>query len=163
MRNPYEVLGVAKNAEPEEIRTAYKRLALRFHPDRNRNEETAEAQFREVATAYELLSNPEARAKFDRAGAPIRSVQELFARGAGRRVMLQYLPRAPMEPPVAEDVFVLVDEPIDGSSVAEVILPGRDEKVSIEISAERVWGEASGLGKSGGNLILKVNRRRRTA
>ncbi len=68
-RDPYEVLGVARDASAEEIKRAYRRLAHRYHPDRNPGDRDAEERFKEVKAAYELLSDPERRARFDRFGA----------------------------------------------------------------------------------------------
>ena len=164
MRNPYEVLGVARDADDEKIHKAYTQLAMKFHPDRNEGDESAAARFREAAEAYAFLSNPEKRAAFDRSGAPIRSVQDLFSRGAGLRVMRHYLPRAPLAPILGEDFFLLVKEPTDGSRVVELFLPASKGTVSIELPISDVtWGEAVGLGNNGGNLFLKIQRTREVA
>jgi DnaJ-class molecular chaperone len=65
-KTPYEVLGVARDASQEEIRKAYRRLAKEFHPDLNPGKPAAEARFKEIAAAYDLLSDPEKRARYDR-------------------------------------------------------------------------------------------------
>jgi curved DNA-binding protein len=67
-RDYYEVLGVSKKASDEEIRKAYKKLARKHHPDFNPNDKTAEAKFKEVSEAYAVLSNAEARKKYDAFG-----------------------------------------------------------------------------------------------
>jgi len=67
-RDYYEVLGVAKNAAPEEIKKAYRKVALQFHPDRNPDDKTSEDKFKEAAEAYEVLSDQDKRARYDRFG-----------------------------------------------------------------------------------------------
>ena len=63
----YEVLGVSKNASKEDIKASYRRLALKYHPDRNK-EPGAEEKFKEINEAYGVLSDPEKRARYDRFG-----------------------------------------------------------------------------------------------
>ncbi len=65
-RNPYEVLGVKPETSDEEIARAYRKLAKRYHPDLNPGNKEAEARFKEIAAAYDLLSDKEKRARFDR-------------------------------------------------------------------------------------------------
>jgi molecular chaperone DnaJ len=67
-RDYYEVLGVDKNASEAEIKKAYRQLALKYHPDRNQGDKAAEEKFKEAAEAYEVLSNPEKRSKYDQYG-----------------------------------------------------------------------------------------------
>ena len=64
----YEVLGVSRTATPDEIKKAYRKKALQYHPDRNQGDAEAEAKFKEAAEAYEVLSNPQKRQRFDRFG-----------------------------------------------------------------------------------------------
>ncbi|MCT7981150.1 molecular chaperone DnaJ [Laspinema olomoucense] len=66
-RDYYEILGVARTADKEEIKRAYRRLARKYHPDVNK-EEGAEERFKEINLAYEVLSEPEVRARYDRFG-----------------------------------------------------------------------------------------------
>jgi DnaJ-class molecular chaperone len=66
MKDPYTTLGVARNASAEDLKKAYRRLAKKFHPDLNPGNKTTEQQFKEVTAAYELLSDPEKRARYDR-------------------------------------------------------------------------------------------------
>lgn len=65
-RNPYEVLGVARDAGEDDIRRAYRRLAKQYHPDLNPGNKEAEARFKEVSAANDLLSDPAKRARYDR-------------------------------------------------------------------------------------------------
>ncbi len=67
-RNYYEVLGVSESASQQEIKSAYRKLAVRYHPDRNPGDKQAEEAFKEAAEAYSVLSDPEKRARFDRFG-----------------------------------------------------------------------------------------------
>ncbi len=68
MTNPYETLGVSKTASADEIKSAYRRLAKKYHPDVNPNNKEAEEKFKEVNAAYEILSDPKKKANFDRFG-----------------------------------------------------------------------------------------------
>ncbi len=67
-RDFYEVLGVSKSASAEEIKAAYRKAALKYHPDRNPDNKPAEEKFKEAAEAYEVLSNKEKRAQYDQFG-----------------------------------------------------------------------------------------------
>jgi molecular chaperone DnaJ len=67
-RDYYEILGVPKNASDEEIKKAYRKLAMKFHPDRNEGDKNAEAKFKEAKEAYEMLSSPDKRSAYDQFG-----------------------------------------------------------------------------------------------
>ncbi len=67
-RDYYEILGVSKTATPEEIKKAYRKVAIQFHPDKNPDNKEAEEKFKEAAEAYEILSDENKRAQYDRFG-----------------------------------------------------------------------------------------------
>ena len=77
-RDFYEVLGVARDASEEDIKRAYRKLALQYHPDRNPDNPEAEQKFKEAAEAYDALRDPERRANYDRYGSP-----DPFGHGGG--------------------------------------------------------------------------------
>ncbi len=67
-RDYYEVLGVSKNASEDEIKKAYKKMAIKYHPDRNPGDKEAEEKFKEAAEAYDVLRDPQKRARYDQFG-----------------------------------------------------------------------------------------------
>ncbi|MCH7729637.1 MAG: DnaJ domain-containing protein, partial [Planctomycetes bacterium] len=85
-RDYYQVLGVDHNASEREISTAYRKLAIKYHPDSHPDDEQATGKFKEAAEAYEVLSDPDKRARYDRyghagidgAGTQFHSVNDIF-------------------------------------------------------------------------------------
>ena len=75
----YEILGVSRDASADEIKKAYKKLAVKYHPDRNKGSKEAEDKFKEIGAAYAILSDAQKRAKYDRYG----SVDEDMMSGTG--------------------------------------------------------------------------------
>lgn len=75
----YEILGVSRNASADEIKKAYKKLAVKYHPDRNKGSKEAEDKFKEIGAAYAILSDEQKRAKYDRFG----TVDEDMMSGTG--------------------------------------------------------------------------------
>ena len=67
-RDYYEILGISKSVTADEIKKAYRKVAMQHHPDRNPGDHTAEEKFKEAAEAYEVLSDPDKRAQYDRYG-----------------------------------------------------------------------------------------------
>ena len=86
-RDFYEVMGVPKNASEDEIKKAYRKLAKKYHPDLNPGDKEAEAKFKEVNEAYEVLSDRDPRARYDQfghAGVDPNSLAEGSAEDAAR-------------------------------------------------------------------------------
>lgn len=75
----YSILGVSKSASADEIKKKFRKLALQYHPDRNPGNDAAEAKFKEISEAYEVLSDPEKRQKYDQFG----QYWQQAARGGG--------------------------------------------------------------------------------
>ncbi|MCL4169146.1 UNVERIFIED_CONTAM: hypothetical protein GTU68_066451, partial [Idotea baltica] len=67
-RDYYEVLGVGKSADEKEIKKSYRKIAMKYHPDRNPDDKEAEEKFKEAAEAYEVLSDADKKARYDRYG-----------------------------------------------------------------------------------------------
>ena len=67
-RDYYEILGVSKNTDETELKKAYRKMAVKYHPDKNPGDKEAEEKFKEAAEAYDVLSNPDKRARYDRFG-----------------------------------------------------------------------------------------------
>jgi curved DNA-binding protein len=77
----YKVLGVERNASEEDIRKAYRKLAMQYHPDRNPNDKQAEERFKEINEAYQVLNDPKKRAHYDRLGSDYTTWQRRGAPG----------------------------------------------------------------------------------
>ena len=89
-RDYYEILGVSKTASPEEIKAAYRKFALKYHPDRNPDNKEAEEKFKEAASAYEVLSDPDKRKRYDQFGHA--GVEGAGMGGADRRSSRRHRP-----------------------------------------------------------------------
>jgi len=129
-RDYYEVLGVAREAAPDEIKKAYRQAALKHHPDRNRDNPDSEALFKEAAEAYEVLSDPDKRQRYDRFGH--RGVQ-----GAGHDFSGMGV----------EDIFSVFSDIFGGGGFGggRGRRGGADLEMQIELTLEEI---ASGVNKS---------------
>src|SRR5215212_10372976 len=81
-RDYYEVRGVARSASEKEIRQSYRKLARKYHPDLNPNDKQAEAKFKEISQAYEVLGEAEKRKLYDRWGHDFEKIEQARKAGA---------------------------------------------------------------------------------
>ena len=84
-RDYYEVLGIDRNASASEIKKAYRKLAKKYHPDTNPGDKEAEAKFKEVTEAYEILSDSEKKARGETANSPEARIADFRAKIADRK------------------------------------------------------------------------------
>ncbi|MEX1025958.1 MAG: molecular chaperone DnaJ [Planctomycetota bacterium] len=139
-RDYYEVLGVAKNADAVEIKRAYRKLALKFHPDQNPGDAEAELKFKEAAEAYDVLSNAEKRQRYDQYGHAGLGQGAGFGNGQGFTNV--------------EDIFQAFGDIFGGGSGGGGIFgdlfgggggrrrggprPGRDLKITLDLTLEEI-------------------------
>ena len=80
-RDYYEVLGVSQNVSPEDLKKAYRKVAMKYHPDRNPGDSDAELKFKEATEAYEVLSDSQKRSRYDQFGHAAEGMGEGFSGG----------------------------------------------------------------------------------
>jgi molecular chaperone DnaJ len=130
-RDYYAVLGVSRDASPDDIKKAFRALAMRYHPDRNPDDVDAERRFREAVEAYETLSEPEKRQRYDRLGP---------------------LYRPDGKPPSPEDLKAAVSEALSGLFLKRRPEdPGEDLRYTLNVTLEEVG--------SGGERMVTLERR----
>lgn len=120
-RDLYEVLGVSRNASADEIKSAFRALARKHHPDVNSNKEEAEAKFKEIGEAYAVLSDPEKRAQYDRFGTTEGMGDPFFGAGAN-----------------FSDIFDMFFGGMAGAPHRQKGRPGEDVRADVSITLEEV-------------------------
>ena len=142
LRNPYEVLGVERAATADEVKAAYRRLALQNHPDRNPGDKAAEERFKEISEAYATLRDPETRETFDRygsrganAGRPDFSTVDWQTVFQEADLNINWDARG--GPPQTGNVmFDVLFGYMAGMMRSNGLLPGEDREVRLELSLE---------------------------
>lgn len=132
-RDYYEILGVEKGATVAEIKSAYRKQALKYHPDRNPNDPEAEARFKEAAEAYEVLSSPDKRERYDRFG-------HAGLRGNGMGGSAQGFQDI-------NDIF---------SAFSDIFAGSASGSIFEEMFGARTGGRGRGQGRPGSDLRIKL-------
>ena len=127
-RDYYEVLGVEKNASDAEIKKAYRKLAMKYHPDQNPGDKSAEEKFKEVNEAYEVLSDADKKARYDQYG--FAGVDPNFNPNAGAG-------SADLEASAASEIWAIFSAT---SSAAALQAPPRAEPA---LARDRTWSRRS--------------------
>jgi len=135
-QTPYEVLGVGKTASADDIRKVYRKLAKQLHPDLNPGKPAAEARFKSVASAYDLLSDPDKRSRYDRgeidesgAERPRYSYREHAEGAQGRK----YAPEGEMGVEDLDDLFAMFGRGRRQGAGGGVSMPGGDRMYSLSV------------------------------
>lgn len=121
----YDILGVSKNADERDIKRSYKRLAMKFHPDRNPGDVSAETKFKEIKKAYEVLSNAEKRAAYDQYGHSAFEQNSMGGGGTSSATSADF-----------SDIFGEVFGDIFGSNRRNRAGKGSDLRYNMELSLE---------------------------
>lgn len=155
----YVVLGVSRDASPEELKKAYHRLSRRYHPDRGLNTPEEVAKFQLVQEAYRTLSNKKKRASYDRGIDPPQSLMELFSRMHGKHELDVMLPAGRSEtrsgPHASIDIAVSPTILRDGGSVTIAFDRGHGPESALITLPPGInthpWACIQGLGYQGPN------------
>lgn len=123
--NLYEILEVDATCTSEELKASYRRLARKYHPDANTDDPMAETRFKEVSQAYEILSDPERRANYDRFGSDVGAAGNPFGAGS------------------VQDIFDMFFGGVAGGPTRRGPQPGPDAEVSLDITLEEAAFGAS--------------------
>ena len=143
----YKVLGVKRNASEDEIKKAFKKLAVKYHPDKNPGNKAAEEKFKEINEAKEVLGNPENRKKYDMLGARYEQYQRMARQ---RRNAGQAPPPMPEEGDF-NNIFSRFFEDIFGGGTTR--RKGADQKALVKITLEEAWSGMSDVLKFEGKKL----------
>lgn len=150
--NPYQVLGVERTAGQDEIKTAYRKLALRYHPDRNPGDPEAEERFKEVSQAYATLRDPASRTRFDSfgnaGGRPDFDTVDWQSVFREADIHVNWDPHR-AAPKTGNAVFDVLFGAVTGMMRSSGLLPGEHRELSAEVPLS--------LARSGGLLRVRVS------
>ena len=162
----YNVLGVAHNATPQDIKKAYRRLAAEFHPDRHPDDPGFEARFKEVSEAYEVLRDVRKRRRYDRQFEPIESVLGFFQLNTEAQSVLDLLrEHAPVESQRGADVLMVVEVSssiLERGGMVSLTIPGKKESFLLRVPPGEILARLPHLGANGakggesGDLWIKL-------
>ena len=150
MNDPYETLGVERSADAETIKSAFRRQAMKYHPDRNPGDPAAEERFKELSEAYALLRDPEARQNYDRYGrsdprsyrAPDPSSVDWQTIFTEAEIPINW-GRAGEVPQTGNAVFDVLFGVVSGMLRNSGLLPGENREVSLELTLGEAVNGAS--------------------
>ena len=131
-RDYYEVLGVSRDASAEDIKKAYRKMALKYHPDRNPGDAAAEEKFKEAAEAYDVLSNPDKKARYDQFGHA--GMSGAAGGGGGLKVSVALRWRIYSAASEIYSEAVSVEVSADSAHRGVEVLPGGSRKAPIYVS-----------------------------
>ncbi len=160
-RDYYEVLGISRDASPEDLKKAYRQMALKFHPDRNPGDEEAPKRFKEAAEAYEVLSDTEKRQRYDRYGHAglngasfhdFRSAEDVFSAFGdifGQGLFGDLFGQRNRGPRPGGDLLMKLE--------IELLEAARGATRSIEVARQEFCGECKGSGARKGTVATTCN------
>ena len=159
IRTHYDVLGVPQDADLQQIKRAFRAIARKCHPDVAGDDAQARARFEQASKAYEVLSNEEERAHYDRSVATPQSAQDLFTKHQiGIQITHSRIPKAPAEPKPGVHITRILEVPEDLlKQGGEITLPGFGQygpvpgfRLIVPAGADKIrWVRFIGLGEPG--------------